>query len=527
MPPFLRNFLKHSNAPVLLLIVFNLLVGAFTFHDYGLTLDEPLYYQYADALGYAYSPSEWFSGNFDLENAFGPSASDHQNRGPAYLLLARAPARFLQNALGMDYPSAWHLINFISFQVGVYFFFVFSRRWMKNWAAFAATLFFATQPLLWGHAFINPKDPPFLAAFLVSLELGFRMADRIANPQVNEKTWTTFTHILFPAVVLGLATNLRVLGPLAGLLAFVYFLFLRKPARFYWFIPYGLIALVTLFATWPFLWLAPTQNLFGVLQFFSDNPTELRVLFLGEIYTADHLPLRYLPTLLAITLTEPVWPLAIAGFFVSIRRWQLKAIEWKTLLPTLLWFIVPIAYVFIRRPAMYDGFRHSLYILPPVFVLAGIALDAIFQRVSVPYIKITLIGLLILPAMQADIQLHPYQYTYYNQFVGGTNKASYNFETDYWGTCFKEAMEQFNSIAPENTTLYVGAKGMNIAAYYAADNINVKMSERRIYKNYGDYVARSARANTAMQIFRDRQDKNTVTVQRDHAIFCTIGLEKQ
>ena len=387
MPPFLRNFFKHSNAPVLLLIVFNLLVGAFTFRDYGLTLDEPLYYQYADSLGYAYSPTEWFGGNFDLENAFGPSASDHQNRGPAYLLLAGGPARFLQNVLGMDYPSAWHLINFISFQIGVYFFFVFSRRWMKNWAAFASTLFFATQPLLWGHAFINPKDPPFLVAFLISLELGFRMADHIANPQANEKTWRTFTHILFPAIVLGLATNLRILGPLAGLLAFVYFLFLRKPARFYWFIPYGLIALATLFATWPFLWQAPIQNLLGILQFFSDNPTELRLLFLGEIYTADHLPLRYLPTLLAITLTEPVWPLAIAGFFVSIRRWQLKTIEWKTLLPTLLWFIVPIAYVFIRRPAMYDGFRHSLYILPPVFVLAGIALDAIFGRVSTSLYK--------------------------------------------------------------------------------------------------------------------------------------------
>ena len=524
MPPFLRNILKHPNAPVLLLIVFNLLIGAFTFRDYGLTLDEPLYYKYADALGYAYSPREWFSGNFDLDNAYGPSETDHQNRGPAYLLLARMPARFLQSALGLDYPSAWHLINFIFFQIGVYFFFVFSRRWMRSWAAFAATLFFATQPLLWGHAFINPKDPPFLVAFLISLELGFRMADRIANPQANEKAWTTFTHILFPAVVLGFATNLRILGPLAGLLAFVYFLFLRKPARFYWFILYGLIALATLFATWPFLWQAPVQNLFGVLRYFSDNPTELRVLFLGEIYTADQLPLRYLPTLLAITLTEPVWPLAITGFFISIRRLQLKAIEWRTLLPTLLWFIIPIVYVFIRRPAMYDGFRHSLYILPPVFVLAGIALDAIFARVSVSYIKIALIGLLILPAAWADIELHPYQYTYYNQFVGGTNKASYSFETDYWGTCFKEAMEKFNSTPFKNVTIYVGAKSVNIATYYASDRIKVKIYERQTYINYGKYVASSVRANKALQVFRNRQDKNTITVQRDHAIFCAIWM---
>ncbi|MCJ7433961.1 MAG: hypothetical protein MUO77_10785 [Anaerolineales bacterium] len=522
MPPFLRNFLKHSNAPVLLLIIFNLLVGAFTFRDYGLTLDEPLYYQYADALGYAYSPGEWFSGNFDLENSFGPSGSDHQNRGPAYLLLAREPARLLQNALGMDYPSAWHLINFISFQFGVYFFFVFSRRWMKNWAAFAATLFFATQPLLWGHAFINPKDPPFLAAFLISLELGFRMADRIANPQANEKTWMTFTHILFPALVLGFATNLRVLGPLAGLLAFVYFLFLRKPARSFWFIPYGLIALVTLFVTWPFLWQAPIQNLFEVLYFFSDNPTELRLLFRGEIYTADNLPLRYLPTLLAITLTEPVWPLAIAGFFISIRRWQLKTIEWKTLLPVLLWFIIPLIYVFIRRPAMYDSFRHSLYILPPVFVLAGIALDAIFRRVSMPYIKITLIGLLILPAIWADIQLHPYQYTYYNQFVGGTGEASYNYETDYWSTCYKDAAQEFASIVTDTPTLYVGGKGIDNLRYYANRNFVVEDYLPRRHDYTGKYVLSSSRANNRLPFFNGLYDKETIRVERDNAIFCVI-----
>jgi hypothetical protein len=522
MPAFLRNLLKRPNAPVLLLIIFNLLTGAFIFRDYGLTLDEPLYYQYADSLGYAYSPSEWFSGDFNLENAFGPSASDHQNRGPAYLLLARIPVRFLQNAPGMDYPSAWHLVNFISFQIGVYFFFVFSCRWMKNRAAFAATLLFATQPLLWGHAFINPKDPPFLTAFLTSLELGFRMADRISNPKENERVWTTFTYIIFPAVVVGFATNLRVLGPLAGLLVFVYFLFLRKPARFYWFIPYGLVALATLITTWPFLWGDPIPNLLGAFQFFSDNPTELRVLFLGEIYTADNLPLRYLPTLLAITLTEPVWPLAIAGFFVSIRRWQRKAIEWKTLLPTLLWFIVPFIYVFIRQPAMYDGFRHSLYILPPVFVLAGIFLDAIFEHVSKFYLKAALIGLLILPAIQADIQLHPYQYTYYNQFVGGTGKASHNYETDYWSTCYKDAAQEFASTVTNKPTLYVGGKGIDNLRYYANQNFVVKEYQPRRHNYKRGYVLSSSRANNKLPFFDGLYDEDSILIERDGAIFCEI-----
>src|SRR3990170_2549084 len=87
--------------PILLLLALNMLIGLFTFRDYGLSWDEPLFYDYASSLGYAYSPREWFSGNFNLDNAFGASAGDHANRGPAYLLLARGPSSWLQK-LGMD-----------------------------------------------------------------------------------------------------------------------------------------------------------------------------------------------------------------------------------------------------------------------------------------------------------------------------------------------------------------------------------------------------------------------------------------
>src|SRR5690606_22131124 len=77
---------KH---PIIILLIINLLIGIFTFRDYGYSWDEPLFYDYADALQYAYTPTNWFDKNFDLQNAFGSSASDHANRGPAYILLAR------------------------------------------------------------------------------------------------------------------------------------------------------------------------------------------------------------------------------------------------------------------------------------------------------------------------------------------------------------------------------------------------------------------------------------------------------
>ena len=51
----------------------------------------------------------------------------------------------------------------------------------KQWGAIGAVLLFSTQPLLWGHAFINYKDVPFMAFFLGGIALGLVMVDSFAS----------------------------------------------------------------------------------------------------------------------------------------------------------------------------------------------------------------------------------------------------------------------------------------------------------------------------------------------------------
>src|SRR5688500_14946664 len=116
-------FKRFAEKPIFILLAINILIGFFVFRNYGFSWDEPLFYDYADALGYAYSPREWLSGNFDLSQSFGASGDDHKTRGPAYLLLARGPV-YLLETIGLDKASAWHLINFLFFHLGVCFFFM-------------------------------------------------------------------------------------------------------------------------------------------------------------------------------------------------------------------------------------------------------------------------------------------------------------------------------------------------------------------------------------------------------------------
>ena len=516
-------FKKFVEKPIFILLTVNILAGLFLFRDYGLSWDEPYFYKYADALGYAYSPREWFSGHFDLENSYGPSAEDHKTRGPAYLLLAREPVYLLEK-FGLDEASAWHLMNFLFFQLGVYFLYRLSKRWVKSSAALAASALFSWQPLLWGHAFINPKDPSFLVFFLASVCLGFEMIDKLTNETFSNKQKKPF--IIVPAIVLGITTSIRVLGPLAGFIVIIYTL-LRFGKKITTIIPhfvlYGIIAILVMFATWPYLWEAPLDNFFGVLRFMSDNPTQLGVLFGGEVYSASELPLRYLPFMLATTLTGPVWFLFIFGVvtgYIKLFKQKENANSLASLSLVLFWFVILIAYVLIRRPSMYDGLRHFMFIVPPIFIYTGFAFEYIFDKIALYWLRASLIFIILLPGVVGITQLHPYEYAYYNSFVGGMNKVFRQYETEYWLTCYKEAIEELEHGLDEPTNLYVHREAY-VAAYYANSNINV-IELRGALKDVktGDYVLVNSRSNDDRKIFKDAPI--TLQVNRGDAVLCVI-----
>ena len=209
----MNRFSPILKRPIIILLAICVVISLFIFRDFGFTWDEPLDYAYGDALGYAYNPVNWFSGHFDLSKSYGPSADDHKNRGPAYLLLAREPV-YLIEKFHVNTDDAWHLINFLTFLVGVYFLYKICERFMRSWAAFAASALFLLQPLLWGHAFINDKDPPFLVFLTGAVYLGFRMVDQLAESK-GQPARKTFLRILLPAFFVGIATSISRAGAIS------------------------------------------------------------------------------------------------------------------------------------------------------------------------------------------------------------------------------------------------------------------------------------------------------------------------
>jgi hypothetical protein len=454
----MRRALQH---PILLILLANLLVGIFTFQHYGLSWDEPLFYNYADSIRIAYTPQA-FQPGFDFEQVYGRSSEDHKYYGPAYLLIARPIQQAFTAIFHLDMASAWHLVNFLSFQLALYFFYRLLRRWAAPWPAAVSTVFFATQPVFWGHAFINPKDIPFMAFFLAALTLGLEFIDQLGDFSQHNSSQRQ-GGLLLAGISLGMASAIRVIGPLAGVLIFFYFLSKKNWRALPQFIAYGLISVAIMLLFWPYLWTDPLARLLEVLRHMSDNPTELAVLFLGQIFRANEMPHRYLLQMLALTLTEPTWPLFALGILVAIRSFWHKKADLLVLLglPTGM-----LAYLVIRVPAMYDGFRHFFFMMPPVFIFAGLGLDWLFKKLgAIPGTlpRLAVLAVFALPGLLGIISLHPYEYTYYNSLAGDVFRQ---YETDYWLTCYKDALSWVRENAPERP-IYI-QREFELAAYYGA-----------------------------------------------------------
>jgi hypothetical protein len=162
-----------------------------------------------------------------------------------------------------------------------------------------------------------------------------------------------------------------------------------------------------------------------------------------------------------------------------------------------------------------------MFIIPPLFILGGLALDMLFRWLRYPVFGIALC-LLVLLAI-ANFQLHPYQYTYYNRFVGGTGGAAAHFETDYWLTCNKDAVQILNRLTPKHSpTLIVRREGI-LAAYYAAPGVTIVDTSQTMKRPvFGDYILSTSRANPGIQKYRDFT--SMIVIKRQGAVFCTIGM---
>jgi hypothetical protein len=254
---------------------------------------------------------------------------------------------------------------------------------------------------------------------------------------------------------LGLTTSVRILGPLAGLLVAGNYLLYAKKKSLPNLMFYCAFAASTAYVTWPFLWGAPMERLIEASKVMANFAWEGEVLFMGKDYIANDLPWNYLPTLIGVQLTEPILILLALGVPIAIKEMTVHRKRLRDFLVVAAWLCLPLVYAISLRPTMYDNFRHSFFIIPPIFIFAGVGLNEVSKRVNRQWILVVLLVILSLPGVLSLWNLHPYEYIYYNSFAGGLPGAEGYFETDYWTTSYNQATEYINAEAPPNAKVAV------------------------------------------------------------------------
>jgi hypothetical protein len=211
-----------------------------------------------------------------------------------------------------------------------------------------------------------------------------------------------------------------------------------------------LIAYAVMAVVWPWAVVDPL-NPFRALAYFShffEKPW--RELYDGATTLVIDMPRSYLPTLLALKLPEIMLALGFggtAGAFVMATRRDVAPARRAALLLVAMAVAFPIVLTVATRPAMYNGIRHFIFILPPLAALGGFAAAWVVERLHRRSLLLragAAAALLVGVALPADkmVRLHPYQYTHFNMIAGGVRVAGDRYMLDYWGLAFAQAARE-------------------------------------------------------------------------------------
>lgn len=420
-------------------------IAGLTFRDYGLGWDDYTHAEYADLL------LRMFGSGF-RDNAALSFANLYMYGGGFDMVAA-----LLHKVIPLELFETRRLVGAIVGVVGLAVTWRLGRRIGGPLAGLASLLLLALCPIFYGHMFMNPKDAPFAVAMII-LMLGLvRLAEEY--PKASPRT------ILIVGLGAGLSIGCRILGGLALVYAMLGFipLFLeelrseglRESIRRFAHVVYVLLpglafGYLVMGLIWPWSIMEP-GNPFEALTYFShffEKPW--KEMFDGAIVSVPDMPWSYLPTLFALQLPEVMLLLtagAVVSTFAMLPRREVPARRKTIMLMLTLAATLPLAIAMVKRPALYNGIRHFVFVIPPMAVLGGVAFAAAMERLRAnhrtwqPVVLATFCFGLAL-SLAEMIRLHPYQYTHFNHIAGTVRGADDRFMLDYWGLALKQASDE-------------------------------------------------------------------------------------
>jgi hypothetical protein len=443
--PARRSIAQTCDDIALLLLAAIGIVASLTFKRYGLGWDDYTHAEYAELLLQLYKSGFGDKSALSFVNLY--------MYGGGFDMAAA----LLHKILPLDLFETRRLVGAFVGVIGIALTWRLGRRVGGPVAGLVALILIAVCPAFYGHIFMNPKDIPFAIAMVVFMLGLVRLVEEY--PQPSPRT------ILIVGLGAGLAIGCRILGGFALIYTAIAFIplvleevrtqGLREAMRrlahvVYVLIPGLVFGYLVMGLIWPWSIVQFDNPLQAMTYFSAFFEKPWKELFNGQMVSVPDMPWSYLPTLFALKLPEAMQlPLAI-GISVTIAslfRRDVPAKRKMVLTMLTLAATLPLIVAMVKRPALYNGIRHFLFVIPPMAVVAGFGFAWVIDRVkhqgvpAVVGVSTVFAAALLLPLTEM-VRLHPYQYTYFNHAAGTVRAADALYMLDYWGLALKQASEE-------------------------------------------------------------------------------------
>jgi hypothetical protein len=413
--------------------------------DAGVSYDEKLQGDYGDMV------LAWFRSDFRDDRAM------HYRDLYLYGGLFDAPAQWIVERSSIGVYETRHILTALLAVLGMFAAWKMAARLGGTRAGFFGALWLALTPTWVGHGWFNPKDIPFGAA----AALASFAAMRLAMGPVPLR----FRDACFAGVTAGIALGVRPGGVfilaypcLAAILRVGLEVVRRRrsgePLRSLRLgsnlAVCGLLVAVLFYplmlSAWPWAQLDPYDRPLEAMEIARKFRWRGLMLFDGQMLYPDQLPRTYLPVWFGITLPETyalAFVAAVAVLAACIWRKRVRGEVALGVMMLATFVVLPLGAIVATKPVLYDAHRHVLFVLPPLAAAAGCAVSAVFDARWLHRAARAAFGLVagaaaVVVAIDM-IELHPYQYVYFNRASGGLKDKYRHFETDYWGVAYKEA----------------------------------------------------------------------------------------
>ncbi len=495
------------------LLIFSLFLLPYLSFDFGITWDE-----HEDRKYFTEVISYFQTGGED-DRALDQNRKLHDhlvNYGPFVNLTCAFVEEYISP---LDTYETRHLVLSLFAFIGLLFTALLSRKAGTWRTAVVVIVLMLLTPTFIGHSANNQKDMPFMAFYIASLFYIVRFTKEVPNVSIKTYVMTGLTMGILFSIRAG---GLIVFPYLVMFVGIKYLTTLKsdKTKQFSRFIQYAWKAIIPMaiaYVIGVIFWPAALQDPLGhplaaLKNFEKFSLVHVYEVFEGQRFYMKDYPWYYAPKMMWLTL--PLAVLMGVALCLGGLKWLIKTHSQVVLMIVAFSIVFPLAYIIIKDSALYNSWRHVLFVMPGILILAAVGWDWLLgmkHRILSWGSFVILIVLLVLPASWM-FKNHPYEYLYYNEIAGGVKGAYGNYELDYWCQTPKAAMKwllEEEGLKSRKASV-ISNNEVYALSYYANQNQDNGLELRKLLREVADIDDDIDRL--------DHYKKNKKISDQDHSI---------